>query len=97
MYAIFVSELFSFKNPMATQMYDPETVKAYVLEHIELPRIRHNLQYLSSFDHVAGTEGDFVLAQYVSRKFEEYGLQNVHFEESVAVNHAQAGHADLCS
>lgn len=41
------------------------------------------VKYMSSFDHLAGTEGDYQIAQYVSGKLKEAGMRDIRSEEYV--------------
>lgn len=51
--------------------FDPEAVKAFIQENVNSDYIRNALQHITSFDHVAGTEGDLYLAKWMQNKWEE--------------------------
>ncbi|KAK1079124.1 hypothetical protein LTR33_006648 [Friedmanniomyces endolithicus] len=53
--------------------FDPEAVRAFVLENINSDSIRDSLAHITSFDHVAGTEGDLYLAKWMEEKWAEEG------------------------
>ncbi|KAF3924636.1 hypothetical protein AA313_de0203476 [Arthrobotrys entomopaga] len=78
-YAIFATDIFTMRMNQGHQ-YDPDSVKRYLIDNIDHNNIKHMLKYLSSFDHLAGTEGDYQLAMYVSGKFKEAGLRNIRTE-----------------
>lgn len=61
--------------------FDPEVVRQYAKDTLEQGKIEHYLEYLSSFDHVAGTQGDLVLAKWVEGEFKNFGLESVTMEE----------------
>lgn len=63
--------------------FDPEVVRQYAKDTVDKEKIEHYLEYLSSFDHVAGTQGDLVLAKWVEGKFKSFGLEDVELEEWV--------------
>ena len=52
---------------------------------------RKNLRYITSRPHVAGTEGDSVMAHYVMKKFQEAGIANVSiFDLDVYLNYPES-------
>ncbi|KAJ9620448.1 hypothetical protein H2203_007654 [Taxawa tesnikishii (nom. ined.)] len=61
---------------MATH-YDPESVRARVQAEVDEDRIRDYLKYITSFDHVAGTEGDLYLAKWVQETWQNSNLDDV--------------------
>ncbi|KAI9775404.1 MAG: hypothetical protein M1835_005847 [Candelina submexicana] len=78
-YAVFASISFPMNrgSPGVGQMYDPESVKAYVQGHVNEDKIKSYLEYLTSYDKVAGTEGSYVSAQWVEGLFTAARLENV--------------------
>ena len=78
---LFVSDLFSIGRRQGTgQIFDPESVRNFVQNHIDEAHIRDFLEHLTSFDHMAGTEGNFVLARWTEDLFHAAGLENVGLE-----------------
>ena len=77
-YILFISDVFSIGQRYGSdrQIYDPESVKIYVQDHIDEGRIEENLEHLTQYDHVAGTEGSYFLAEWIKRHFEEADLEN---------------------
>jgi hypothetical protein len=81
-YAIFVSDLFTIGNRQTIgQMFDPESVRVFVQSHADENRIRGYFEHLTAYPHLAGTEGDFFLAQYVESAFATAGLVDVQTKE----------------
>lgn len=77
-YLLFVSDIFtSAAQRMAGQMFDPESVRIHVQNIADAGRIEEHLRVITENDHLAGTEGDYVLAQYVEEAFLHAGLEEV--------------------
>ncbi|KAI4166165.1 MAG: hypothetical protein LQ342_000051 [Letrouitia transgressa] len=77
----FVSDLFSFGRGRGSNgVFPPNALRTYVQEHIKAENIGHNLEYLTSMDHVAGTEGGSWMAGWVEAHFNNAGLENVGLE-----------------
>ncbi|KAF2153814.1 glutamate carboxypeptidase 2 [Myriangium duriaei CBS 260.36] len=79
--------LFAFNiiptRSQAVYQYDPESVRAFV-QATAIKRgdhVRDSLHYITSFDHVAGTEGDLFLAKWMHEKWEQAGIDKVVDEE----------------
>ena len=80
-YILFLSDIFTLKHRSAMgHMYDPESVRIFVQNHVNESYISKNLAYLTDFDHVAGTEGNFFLAERVKHAMEEAVLESVNLE-----------------
>lgn len=79
--ALFIYVLFALdiipKSGRMSQHYDPESVRARVQAEVDPSRIRDNLQYITSFDHVAGTEGDLFLAEWQMEMWKAAALDEV--------------------
>lgn len=56
---------------------DEPNITQRILDGIDAQRIRDNLKFLSSEPHVAGTERDVYLAEYIRDTWREYGLNTV--------------------
>ncbi|OJJ51523.1 hypothetical protein ASPZODRAFT_2107315 [Penicilliopsis zonata CBS 506.65] len=81
-YLFFFSDLFSFGNRLnMAQAYSPASVENYVQGHINGTRIAENLKKLTNFPHMAGTEGSFVLGEWIEQEFKIAGLDEVVSEE----------------
>lgn len=92
-YIVFLSDAFRLRSKGgAGQIYDPESVRMFVQDHIDETNIRRNSQYLTSFDHMAGTEGNYALAKWVEATFNAAGLEKVGLERfDVYLNYPKKG------
>ncbi|MCJ1473843.1 hypothetical protein MMC13_002495 [Lambiella insularis] len=80
-YIVFLSGLFSFRQRRGMgAMYDPESVRLFVQQNVNETAIRGHLEHLTSFDHIAGTEGSYVLAKYVEAVFHAAKLDRTDLE-----------------
>ncbi|KAL2028469.1 hypothetical protein VTO58DRAFT_109499 [Aureobasidium pullulans] len=81
-YILFALDIIPNAGHMA-QHYDPESVRARVQEQASLSpsRISEYLEYITSYDHVAGTEGDFFLAEWVQDNWRAHNLDDVRMHE----------------
>ncbi|KAG9242752.1 hypothetical protein BJ878DRAFT_513922 [Calycina marina] len=93
LWLLFVSDVFpSVNQRMSGQMFDPESVRIYVQSKVDPERMREQLQRITQNDHLAGTEGDYVLAKYVRDFFSSAGLDDVRMEQfDVYLNYPKAG------
>jgi N-acetylated-alpha-linked acidic dipeptidase len=97
-YLLFASDIspMSGKKAITGAMFDPEAVKQYIQEKLENSQFDGYLSRLSSFDHVAGTEGDLTLAKWVERHFKAGKLDDVEINEyNVYLNYPRAGGRQL--
>ena len=92
-YALFLSDVFTISQRGGMgQVYNPESVRMYVQDHIDKSYIRKNLEHLTTFDHVAGTEGSYVLAKWVEGLFHAAGLEDTGLEQfDVYLNYPKEG------
>ena len=80
-YALFISDIFRIQSRTSMgQMYDPESVRMYVQGRINGDYIRQNSEHVTTFDHIAGTEGNFILARWMEGIFTAAGLENAGLE-----------------
>ena len=91
-YLLFLSDIFTVDRGRGTdQLYDPEFPRSYAQTYINKDNIRQNLEHVTSFDHVAGTEGSFVLGRWVESLFRAAGLEHVSLERfDVYLNYPRA-------
>ncbi|KAL8805798.1 MAG: hypothetical protein Q9182_001710 [Xanthomendoza sp. 2 TL-2023] len=88
----FISDLFTVRNRRTTNMFEPENLRTYVLNHVDADNIRQNLEHATQYDHVAGTEGNFFLAKWVETSFQQAGLELVGLERfDVYLNYPKIG------
>ncbi|KHJ34681.1 putative glutamate carboxypeptidase tre2 [Erysiphe necator] len=93
LYVLFISDIFSLGiQRMTGQVFDPESVRIHVQSFADENQIRENLKLITRADHMAGTKGDYVLAQYISDYFKKNLLDDVRFEEyEVYLNYPKIG------
>lgn len=92
-YLLFVSDLFTnAAERLAANRFDPEQIRGWFLDQVDPLIIRDNLKHLTAYDHLAGTEGDFVLSGWVQKQFIDAGLENVVRDQyDVYLNYPKAG------
>ena len=90
---LFVSDLFRVGQQNApNEMFDPEQVRIFVQNHINTSYIREKAEYLTSYDHVAGTKGNLILGKWVEGVMAGAGLENVALERfDVYLNYPKKG------
>ena len=77
----FVSEI-SLGRGTARQNYDADSIRRFIQRHVESERVDRHLEHLSRFDHLAGTQGDFYLAEYVLKELAAVGLDQTELNRS---------------
>lgn len=91
-YLLFLSDLFKTGNRPGVRWFDAEAIRDYMRDNINETNIREHLRYITSFDHMAGTKGDFVLAEYIYNNFAESKLEDVSMERfDVYINFPKDG------
>ena len=81
-YSLIFSDVFSgARMGPVGQIYDPESVRAFVQSNADESNIRNYLEHLTAYSHMAGDEGDFFLAKWVEGLFREAGFDNVDLQE----------------
>ena len=82
LYLLFVSDLFTnMSRRMGSRMYDPASVRNHVKMSTDPRRIRATLKHFTGYAHLAGTAGDFALAEDTEMMFKQYGLEDVTRDE----------------
>ena len=82
-YVFIASDIVTFgaHGPHFGQMYPPEAVRIYVQQHMnEHGKMQEYLEHITQYPHMAGTEGNFMLGEWVQDLFEEAGLEGVSLE-----------------
>ncbi|KAL9096706.1 MAG: hypothetical protein Q9165_001194 [Trypethelium subeluteriae] len=74
-YSLFVFAILPRSNH-GTQ-YNPESVRQFVQGNVDENRIRENLRYITSYDHVAGTEGSYTLGKWIENMFNTAEMDQV--------------------
>lgn len=80
-YMLVVSEMVPMGNGGFGAPYSPEFVRQTALQSIEARNIQDNLKYITSYDHVAGTEGSYVLGQWIESKFKDAHMDTYTHDE----------------
>ncbi|KAF2111743.1 hypothetical protein BDV96DRAFT_581692 [Lophiotrema nucula] len=90
-YLLVVSEIMPVGGGFG-QPFNPEWVRQTAQSNIETWRIQENLKYITSFDHLAGTEGSYFLGQWIESKFKESHMDSFsHDEYEVYLNYPVEG------
>ena len=92
-YVLLASNIFTMsQRGTMGQNYDPEQVRIFVQSHVNGTSIEEYLKRLTAYDHVAGTEGNYVLARWVERLFKVAEIEDVALERfDVYLNYPKAG------
>lgn len=69
-YLLVVSEVVPMGGGL-NAAFDPEHVRRIAREGVDHRQIEEYLRYITSYDHVAGTEGSYMLGRYIEEKFAE--------------------------
>lgn len=84
LYVLIASDVLSFtRNRMGMgQMYDPESIRMFIQNHMNARgSIQEHLQHITDFPHIAGTEGNYVLGEWVAELFKASELEEVTMEQ----------------
>ncbi|KAK5108965.1 hypothetical protein LTR62_007680 [Meristemomyces frigidus] len=73
-YFLFAFDIFPGSRRGMGTRFDPEAIRRFVQEHVDGGNIRSTLEHITSFDHVAGTEGDLYLARWMEERWLEQDL-----------------------
>ncbi|TKA28441.1 hypothetical protein B0A50_03908 [Salinomyces thailandicus] len=73
-YVLFAFDIFPGRGHLrGGAHFDPESVRTFVQDNVDSNIIEGYLAHITSFDHVAGTEGDLYLAKWMEEKWAESG------------------------
>lgn len=91
-YVFFFSDLFSLSNRLVIgQSYSASSVENFIQGHVNETNIAENLRRVTSYPHMAGTQGSYALAELIEREFINAGLDQVEMEEfQVYLNYPKA-------
>lgn len=73
-WVLFAMDIFPSGMSRMGMHFDPESVRTYVQDHLDVQNIEAALRHITSFDHVAGTEGDLYLARWMEEKWAKEGM-----------------------
>ena len=92
-YLLFLSDIFTIKRRNgASATYYPDSIRSFVRDNINETYIREHARYITSFPHIAGTKGSFILAEYVQDLFLTSQLEDVGLEQfDVYLNYPKDG------
>ena len=92
-YVLFISDLLTIhRSNTLGAVIDPESVRAFVQERINRTYIEQSAGFITNFDHVAGTEGSYALAQWIRESFDSAQLEHVGLERfDVYLNYPRKG------
>ncbi|KIW10646.1 hypothetical protein PV08_11610 [Exophiala spinifera] len=83
LYILIASDVLSFtKNRMGMGgMYDPESIRIFIQNHMnDHGHMQKHLEHITDFPHIAGTEGNYVLGEWVMELFKASELEDVNME-----------------
>ncbi|KAJ5727529.1 hypothetical protein N7493_005349 [Penicillium malachiteum] len=81
-YVFFIGDIFNLNNRMIMgQTYSSSSVENFIQGNINETNIAETLKHITSFPHIAGTEGSFYLAEWVEQAFHRAGFDEVEREE----------------
>jgi N-acetylated-alpha-linked acidic dipeptidase len=81
-YFLVVSEVVPMGGGFGTP-FNPEWVRQTAMQSVEGWRIEKNLEYITSYDHIGGTEGSYVLGQWIEGKFKDAHMDTYTHDEYV--------------
>lgn len=81
MYLLIVSNIMPMGSGNFGQPFDNEWVRRQAQAGVQAGRIQENLKYISSFDHVGGSEGSFYIGQWIEGKFKESHMDSLSSDE----------------
>ncbi|WPH01960.1 Hypothetical protein R9X50_00481400 [Acrodontium crateriforme] len=74
-YALVALDMFPNRTTMGgIANYDPAKVREFVIDSVDGAAIQGFLYHITSYDHVAGTDGDFFLAKWMESRWRENGM-----------------------
>ncbi|KAH9871988.1 hypothetical protein J1614_006247 [Plenodomus biglobosus] len=90
-YVLIVSEVVPMGGGFGTP-FNPEWVRQFGMESVQASLIEKNLEYITSYDHIGGTEGSYVLGQWIEGKFKDAHMDTyTHDEYYVYMNFPKKG------
>jgi N-acetylated-alpha-linked acidic dipeptidase len=80
-YFLVVSEVVPMGGGGFGTPFNPEWVRQTAIQSVENWRMQEDLKYITSYDHVAGTKGSFVLGEWIEGKFKEAHMDTYTHDE----------------
>lgn len=93
MYVLLVSDVMQFGTRRNINMFKPDSIRNYMIDGInESKKISEYLERITMTPHIAGTEGNYILGEWVEELFKAGGLTDVHMERfDVYLNYPRKG------
>lgn len=82
-YALIATDILAFGRSRLSigQMYDPESIRVFVQKHVNnRDKMQEYLEHVTEFPHLAGTEGSYVVAEWIAEVFKTAQLEDVDME-----------------
>ncbi|ETN38169.1 uncharacterized protein HMPREF1541_07793 [Cyphellophora europaea CBS 101466] len=82
-YALIATDILAFGRSRLSigQMYDPESIRIFVQKHVNNKDMMQDyLAHVTEFPHLAGSEGSYVLAEWIGEVFKTAELEDVDME-----------------
>lgn len=81
-YVFFIGDIFNLNNRMVMgQTYSASSVENFIQGHVNETNIAENLKLIAGNPRVAGTEGSFVLGEWIEHEYHKAGFDEVKREE----------------
>jgi hypothetical protein len=84
LYVLIASDVLTFGRGRLNlgQMFDPESIRIHIQNHMNhRGKMQEYLEHITSFPHVAGSEGNYVLGEWVAELFKASELEDVRMEQ----------------
>lgn len=90
-YIFFISDIFSMNTRFIIgQSFSSSSIENFIQGQVNETNIAENLRKMTNYPHMAGTEGSFVLAEWIEKEFRSAGFDEVEREEfQVYLNYPQ--------
>ena len=90
-YLLVVSDVVPMGGGFGAQ-FNPEWIRQKAQQNVEGWRIQQNLEYIASYDHLAGTKGSFALGSWIEDQFKAAHMDAyAHDEYRVYMNYPKDG------
>ncbi|KAI5811610.1 hypothetical protein DFH27DRAFT_534301 [Peziza echinospora] len=77
-YILLTSDLLNLRgNGFSGRDFRPDEIRDYAFANIDSNSLREYSEYLARFGHVAGSEGDMAIGNYLEGKLSNFGLSSV--------------------
>ncbi|KAK9473503.1 uncharacterized protein V1510DRAFT_324815 [Dipodascopsis tothii] len=82
--------------PSGSQEYDVESLKQFFLSKVSHEELAKRMDQLTEFPHMTGTQGDYILKEYLEKEMTAMGLEVVEADEyAVYLNHPDRSRQSL--